>query len=214
MIKPIAHRGLWKKPHEKNSLIAFERAIALGVGIETDVRDHIGVVVISHDFPDESSLEFESVMDLISPGLIRDNLSLCINVKSDGLSSKLQILLSKYQGLRYYIFDAAIPELFQYKKKGMPFLYRLSEYEMPSLLLEESSGIWYDKFHGDSISEEEIFNLLKHQKELFIVSPELHGHDNHDFLESLNRFPLSRDIFLCTDEVEKVIDLFRRPIDG
>ena len=34
-----AHRGWWLTPAEKNSKAAFERALAAGYGIETDVRD-------------------------------------------------------------------------------------------------------------------------------------------------------------------------------
>ena len=45
----IAHRGLWKKPSEKNSKLALFKALENGFSIETDIRydKDIGLV-ISH----------------------------------------------------------------------------------------------------------------------------------------------------------------------
>lgn len=52
----IAHRGFWKIASEKNSLVAFERAFSNGYGVETDIRDLMGGLVVEHDLPDESAL--------------------------------------------------------------------------------------------------------------------------------------------------------------
>ena len=63
----LAHRGLWQEPAEKNSRIAFERAFQAGFGVETDLRDHGGTVVISHDPPGttaEPELAFEQFLRL------------------------------------------------------------------------------------------------------------------------------------------------------
>ena len=55
MLEIIAHRGLWqdtKNPNDKsaqNTLKAFERAFEGGFGVETDLRDFAGQIVISHD---------------------------------------------------------------------------------------------------------------------------------------------------------------------
>lgn len=50
-IKILAHRGFWKEETEKNTKIAFERAFNSGFGIETDLRDIKGEIVISHNMP-------------------------------------------------------------------------------------------------------------------------------------------------------------------
>jgi len=211
MIKIIAHRGLWKEAAEKNSLIAFQRAINFGVGIETDVRDYQGEIVISHDLPDFTCLNFEYALELIGPGLLADNLPICINIKADGLSARLEKLLSKYQNLKYFIFDASIPEIILYKKRGMPFLYRLSEYEMPSQLLNHASGVWLDTFEQAPLDKIGLHNVLSFGKETFIVSPELHGNEHIQFWQSLQEFQSLQDVYLCTDEVEDAIKLFGRP---
>ena len=213
MIKIIAHRGLWKEAAEKNSLIAFQRAINLGVGIETDVRDYQGEIVVSHDLPDSPCLNLEYAMELIAPGLLADNLSICLNIKADGLSARLEKLLSKYQNLKYFIFDASIPEIIQYKKRGMPFLYRLSEYEMPSQLLNEASGIWLDTFEQAPLDKLGLQNVLSFGKETFIVSPELHGYQYIEFWQSLQGFQSMKDVYLCTDEVDDAIKVFGSSIE-
>ena len=45
----LAHRGFWRTPAEKNAEAAFRRAFDAGYGIETDVRDRLGELVVSHD---------------------------------------------------------------------------------------------------------------------------------------------------------------------
>ena len=55
----IAHRGFWRKEKEMNTSIAFSRAISSNYGIETDVRDCCGELVISHDVPIGNNLSFD-----------------------------------------------------------------------------------------------------------------------------------------------------------
>ena len=47
----LAHRGVWGSKEEQNSRSAIKHALAGGFGIETDIRDHDGQVVLSHDVP-------------------------------------------------------------------------------------------------------------------------------------------------------------------
>ncbi|SFL49973.1 BPTI/Kunitz-type proteinase inhibitor domain-containing protein [Streptococcus equinus] len=45
----IAHRGFWKETNEKNQKEAFERARNAMIGTETDFRDYMQKLVISHN---------------------------------------------------------------------------------------------------------------------------------------------------------------------
>ena len=54
-MKILAHRGFWADEEEKNTLSAFGKAFDSGFGIETDIRDRNGELVISHNPPDTSS---------------------------------------------------------------------------------------------------------------------------------------------------------------
>ena len=55
MIEVISHRGLWKKLEEQNTIEAFYDSLEAGFGIETDIRDNCGDLVISHDIPTQTN---------------------------------------------------------------------------------------------------------------------------------------------------------------
>jgi hypothetical protein len=57
-MKLLCHRGYRQRKSEQNSLAALELAILGGNGVETDIRDCDGELVISHDMP-TSAFELE-----------------------------------------------------------------------------------------------------------------------------------------------------------
>lgn len=63
----IAHRGLWKHPAERNTLTAFENAFKTGFGIETDIRDCLGKIVISHGLSEGNEVPLEVVLEKQHP---------------------------------------------------------------------------------------------------------------------------------------------------
>jgi glycerophosphoryl diester phosphodiesterase len=113
----ISHRGYWKKAHEKNLLIAFERSFSLGFGTEMDIRDYKGELVISHDIADESCILVKEMLDIYNK--YGGNLPLAFNIKSDGLQMKLKELLEKYDIENYFVFDMSIPDGLQYLKEDI-----------------------------------------------------------------------------------------------
>ena len=50
----LAHRGLWVTDSEKNSKEAIALALSEGFGVELDVRDRNGGLIVSHDPSAES----------------------------------------------------------------------------------------------------------------------------------------------------------------
>ena len=63
----ISHRGYWKSVKEKNTEIAFSRSFALNYGTETDLRDCLGKLVISHDMPNGNEIYFDEFLSLAGP---------------------------------------------------------------------------------------------------------------------------------------------------
>ena len=61
MIKILSHRGYWKKVEEKNTIQAFENSFSHGFGLETDIRDLNGKLVVSHDIPIEFALSVDEL---------------------------------------------------------------------------------------------------------------------------------------------------------
>jgi hypothetical protein len=202
-MKIISHRGFWKETYEKNSKLAFSRAIKNGFGIETDVRDYCGSLVISHDIPSYKAQTFENFLICYLQDLIpkTDPPFLAINIKSDGLQSKLEELLKKYKITNYFVFDMSIPDAIGYLNSNINVFMRNSEHEVLSEFFGNINGIWLDQFYRDWYSLEYINTMLKRWGTICVVSPELHGRDYINCWKLLKKLPLKsiNNIMLCTD---------------
>ena len=112
----LAHRGLWSAPEEKNTLTSFSRAFENGFGIETDVRDYCGKLVVSHDIATEQSEPFAKVLDIYNQ--FNSNEILAVNIKADGIQNLLSRDLQNYSIDNYFVFDMSIPEQVVYHKQN------------------------------------------------------------------------------------------------
>ena len=207
-MKIIAHRGFWKSPEEKNTLIAFKRAEDHSFGVETDVRDFNGNLIVSHDIPisKQSLLAFDEFLDQFK---FTDNL-LAINVKSDGLSTLIKKSLIDYKE-EYFCFDMSIPDTLGYIDNSLNFYTRYSEEEKFLSFLKNSVGIWLDSFYG-KIDLVEALNLLSaYNKKICIVSPELHKRDHKSFWRDLlnSRYLDNPNLSLCTDYPDQAEIFFK-----
>ena len=197
----ISHRGCWSSEREGNSLSALCSSLQNGFGLETDLRDLNGVVVISHDMPQTSSepLLFDEFLDYYRK--VKTNLPLALNIKSDGLQKKVKASLDAYNVDNYRLFDMSIPDQKITRDHGLKFLSRLSDIEPQALMIEDSSGVWLDAFYTDWFGIALIDEFLAVNKEVWIVSPELHGRDHQNLWSLLKSYSgIGRSsIFLCTD---------------
>jgi len=197
----LAHRGYWLKPEEKNSAIAFERALNFGFGIETDLRDAGGEIVISHDVPSGGEMKLQDFFGMcVSYPIGRP---LALNIKSDGLRLVLKQNLEQ-RGIpesEYFVFDMSFPDGMSYIAAGLPAYTRISEYETTPILLSQMSGVWVDAFHSEWYVEEDLSVLLQQGKQICIVSPELHGRPHMPLWVNLKKWKLhiSHQVGLCTD---------------
>lgn len=126
----ICHRGWWTTPTEQNTLAAFARAFDAGLGVELDVRDCDGGLVVSHDPPWikpnllsarykdwKPWVPFADVIDLLGD---RPNV-LAVNVKSCGLAP----LFAKYKAPNnWFFFDAAPGDEEPYRRHNLPLFKR------------------------------------------------------------------------------------------
>jgi hypothetical protein len=183
----LAHRGLWKFPEERNTLTAFKLALNFGFGIELDVRDLNGSIVISHDIPVEGSVDLLStLLEMYS----RSKFSSCLalNIKSDGLQKHLAKLLSEFNINNYFIFDMSIPDTLGYFRSNLETYIRISDIEeINPFLMDSSQGIWLDGLMGEWVQPETILALANYNKPICLVSPELHKRDFLPFWESVKQ---------------------------
>jgi hypothetical protein len=204
----ISHRGYWKDSTEKNTSIAFERSFSLSLGTETDVRDYMGSLVISHDIANGNCMvvdDFFSIYKQYNPPL-----ALALNIKADGLYKQLHKLLEQHNIVDYFVFDMSVPDTVGYIKKGIRFYTRQSEYELYPAFYDDCAGIWLDAFHNTWYSNKLILDHLDKNKQVAIVSSELHKRDHIGLWEQLKKGGLhhANDVLLCTDIPEEAIVFF------
>ena len=198
MIKIIAHRGMWLKPEEKNTMPAFERALEHGFGIETDFRDFNGELVISHDPAGPGSIKAQTFFDLCSRYPSVDPHA--INIKSDGLQKLLSPYLAKWSIQDYFVFDMSVPDSLGYIKSKINTFTRVSEYESYQDFDNHATGIWLDAFKNEWYSDQVIRDFSLLGKKIAIVSPELHGREHKALWGMLKSLcTSSMNMMLCTD---------------
>lgn len=175
-MKILSHRGYWNSPEEKNTVIAFERSFSNGFGTETDIRDYEGELVISHEIADEKSIPLELLFKIYKS--FDGTLPLALNIKADGLQTKIDELLKEYKISNYFVFDMSVPDSLQYLKHNIKIFSRQSEYEKEPSFYDSTIGIWLDEFQGHWVDKKTIEYHIKNNKKICIVSPDLHkrGH--------------------------------------
>jgi hypothetical protein len=205
-VQILAHRGLWRAPEERNGLAALRRALELGFGLETDIRDHAGRLVISHDPPSGPAplLDLKQVLELHAE--VGAATTLAINIKADGLRGLLTADLAD-NAPNAFVFDMATPDALAYLAGPLPVFTRQSEYEPQPAFYDQAHGIWLDCFHRDWIDAEVVTRHRQAGKRVALVSPELHGRDPDAAWRVWSQIDHG-EVMLCTDRPEAAAALF------
>lgn len=196
-MKIVSHRGYWEEVAEQNKVVAFERAICGGFGIELDLRDHNGQVVVAHDPPVGAQLLFSEFLKINN---ICD-VVLALNIKSDGLSDSIFQMLKAAGVVRYFAFDMSMPESRRYLSAGLKTFFSISEFikGLPSSL--KYDGVWLDSFNSEWFSVQLIRDWLDSGIQICIVSPELHGRPHLPLWATIldSGLHLNENLLICTD---------------
>ncbi|MCS6267372.1 MAG: hypothetical protein H2174_07375 [Vampirovibrio sp.] len=209
----LAHRGWWEAPEERNTQQAFVKALQAGFGIETDIRDLDGQLVIAHDMPTlvSAPMSVARFFELYNQHTATHTIApmLALNIKCDGLTAPLKQLLEAYNIQRYFVFDMSIPDTLHYTRTGLNTFTRWSDIEPAPLLLEDCQGIWIDAFYSDwvsfPLSLPKVDSSVLAHKRLCLVSPELHKRSAYQAVwqqwqQQLAIAKLTADnVLLCTD---------------
>ena len=203
----ISHRGYWQTPSEKNTVVAFRRSFDLGFGLETDVRDHLGQLVISHDIVNNGEISFTTLLSLSE----KNNLLLAINIKSDGLAKLVSKAMIGYDRKNWFVFDMSIPDMRAHIKAGNPVFARMSEVEQQPAWFDLIQGVWLDSFEDEWYELQLIKDLIKNGKRVCVVSSEIHGRDNTLLWCKLRPLANVDQLILCTDTPELAKAFFKEP---
>ena len=206
----LAHRGRWATSSERNGADALIGAVSDGFGIETDLRDTLGDIFVSHDpVSSENCLRLRKLFrdEAFHTGTGR----LALNIKADGLQATIRSVLEEV-GIsidRVYAFDMSLPDMLGYLKTGIPVYTRASEYESDPTLLEQAAGVWVDNFSGDFPQLEVAQKYLEDGLRVAIVSPELHGREPDDLWYRIEAGGLQENpnFEICTDFPDRVSEI-------
>ncbi|MEI7685966.1 MAG: phosphodiesterase [Planctomycetota bacterium] len=195
-MKFLAHRGFWRDRAERNTLAAFQRAFDHGFGLETDVRDLAGELVISHDVPLAGAMPFADLLTMYAGS----EPTLALNIKSDGLGGLLTEALARFAPVNYFLFDMTVPQMIGLAKDH-PVYYRRSEIEAQTTFPFKVGGVWLDGFWQEWWSTDLISGLLSSGLQVAVVSPELHGRPHAEAWRRLAEAGLTDQpgLSLCTD---------------
>ncbi|MDC0985834.1 hypothetical protein OAS67_00835 [Alphaproteobacteria bacterium] len=200
-IEILGHRGVWKNNEDKNSMSALCRALDNGFGIETDIRDFGGELIISHDLPTGSPIHLDEFLHYYRRGGYDSTIAL--NIKADGLQNKLRESLEKYFVSQYFVFDMSIPDSLGYLNEGIRTFIRRSELENHPELVHQSQGIWLDELTLPWIDKQVIIEVSKDVDTICIVSAELHRREHLDQWKTIRDAKasggISSNMLLCTD---------------
>ena len=202
----VSHRGLWRKTAEHNTIAAFERSFELGMGVETDLRDRNGGVVVAHDPPKKSTLPFAELLRAMDGR----NLPLALNIKADGLAKQIKRALAQFNHDNYFVFDMSLPDMRWHLQCDMPVFAGMSDLQPRPPLLAQCAGVWLDSFESDWFGARLIDKLLAQNKKICVVSPELH---RRPFEKQWKTIRMAKSVaadglMLCTDHPLQARDFF------
>ncbi len=208
-MKILAHRGYWGADILSNSPAALCRAMESGFGFESDIRDYMGELVISHNIADAGCQKVDEVFQWLSK--FQNRCCFAINIKADGLKEQLAVLLKTYGITNYFTFDMSVPQMVEYAEVGITYFTRQSEVEPEPVMYNSAAGVWIDGFwRTDWITEDMLREHISSGKKVCLVSPELHQREHIPFWEKLKSFHLNWDyVLLCTDKPGDAADFFQ-----
>jgi len=169
-------------------------------GIEVDIRSQGDRLIIHHD-PFVEGTSFDEWIQAYQHG------TLILNVKEEGLESRLIALMSAFSIEDYFFLDQSFPFLIKGAKAGHArAAVRVSEFETIDTALTlagKVNWVWVDCFTKFPLSTNDASRLKDAGFKLCLVSPELQGRDPHIEIPQLAALLRDRNIIcdaICTKQ--------------
>ena len=183
--------------HRRNSIQELN-ATPTKYGIEVDIRSYGEQLIIHHD-PFARGESFDDWIAAYRHG------TLILNVKEEGLESRLIALMRSHGIEDYFFLDQSFPFLVKWAKMGEHrCAVRVSEFEAIDTALAlagKVDWVWIDCFSRFPLSHEDALQLKNSGFKLCLVSPELQGRNVETEIPLLASLLMERDIqadAICT----------------
>ncbi|MBT8544354.1 hypothetical protein G6730_05130 [Polynucleobacter paneuropaeus] len=194
--------------HRRNTIDEL-KATPFEYGVEVDIRSDNGKLTIHHD-PFALGESFEDWLNCYQHG------TLILNVKEEGLESRLIGLMDKYKIKDYFFLDQSFPFLVKWSRLGVrQSAVRYSEYESIETALNLAGRVdwvWVDFFTHFPLMADDARRLKGAGFKICIVSPELQGFPPEDEIPLLAELMKERYIYpdaICTKNPELWKDCFQ-----
>lgn len=144
-------------------------------GIELDLRDYNGSIIVQHD-PYKEGVLFEDYIKYLN------NINLILNIKSEGIENKIINILNdnNYKG-NYFFLDSSFPMIYSLSKGGNKNIaLRFSEFEGLDTLINmkgKVDWVWVDVFTKIPLTLEISKKIKDLGYKICLVSPELQGRE-------------------------------------
>ena len=159
--------------HRRNTVSELQAADSK-YGIEVDIRSEGDRLIIHHD-PCVAGESFDEWINAYRHG------TLILNVKEEGLESRLIALMKSKGIVDYFFLDQSFPFLVKWSKAGEHrCAVRVSEFESIETALTLAGKVdwaWVDCFTYFPLREQDAIRLKDAGFKLCLVSPELQGRD-------------------------------------
>jgi len=155
--------------HRINTIEELKR-LPLDVGVELDIRDRGGRLILQHD-PFTDGEYFEEYLKFYKHG------TMILNIKSERVEFRVLELLKNYKVKRYFFLDSSFPMIYLLSRENEKNIaLRFSEFEGLDTILNMENKVkwvWVDCFSKLPLDKEK-FEILKSKGfKLCLVSPEL-----------------------------------------
>lgn len=157
--------------HRKNSIEDLKQSNS-AYGVEIDIRTFGDKLILNHD-PYLDGDNFEEWLTHYRHG------TLILNVKEEGLESRLIDLMKYHKIDQYFFLDQSFPFMIKWSNLGLKkSAVRFSEYEPIQLALnlkDRIDWVWVDCFTQCPLDKKSYSQLKDANFKICLVSPELQG---------------------------------------
>lgn len=152
--------------------IADLRNLPTSFGVELDLRDHNGKIVLEHDpFNYKDSDELDEYLKYYQ------HQTLILNVKSERIESEVLRIIKKHNIKKYFFLDSSFPAIVNLIKLGEKNIsLRFSEFEGLDTIRNMAgkvNWVWVDCFTRLPINREVYQEMKSLNYKLCLVSPDL-----------------------------------------
>lgn len=150
------------------------KSLPLEYGVELDLRDEAGEIIISHD-PFVLGERFEDYLKEYHHG------TMILNVKSERIEHKILEMIKNADVKSYFFLDSSFPMIYLLSKQGESNVaLRFSEFEgMDTIrnMAGKVQWVWVDCFSKFPLTQALYQEMKALGYKLCMVSPELQGRD-------------------------------------